>query len=284
MSNKPKHPKNYKAPADHQSSAKEHPKDCGVYIRNGVEIDLSENLRTQQHAEQIERTTHSDKQLFWARFTFWGLVAYTTITGLMYCANKKAAEAAKQSADTARDALVVSERAFVAFSGLGTPIPYFLSGTVAAGAYTIPIQWTNAGTTATKKGAVYVGHRVSPKPLPDNFDYPSDSPRQPFVIGPKGTAAWDYGVPAAELLAVQSEGKHIYFWGWNTYRDIFPQTPVRLTEFCVDVAYIMQPTVPGQPADAKRLGPTILPKYSSCPKHNCYDEECPDYKERTKEE
>jgi hypothetical protein len=41
------------------------------------------------------------------------LVVYTIFTGLMYCANKKAADAAKSAADTARDALVKSNRPWV---------------------------------------------------------------------------------------------------------------------------------------------------------------------------
>jgi hypothetical protein len=41
------------------------------------------------------------------------LVVYAIFTGLMYCANKKAADAAKSAADTAHDSLVLSERPWI---------------------------------------------------------------------------------------------------------------------------------------------------------------------------
>jgi len=45
------------------------------------------------------------------------LIVYTIYTAGIYCANKKAAEAAKSAADTAHDAFIATNRAFVGIDG-----------------------------------------------------------------------------------------------------------------------------------------------------------------------
>jgi len=126
----PKSAQNRQPPNNHQGGGEGHPKNCNVSIRGGVEIDLSQNLGTKHEAEHEERTTHDNKQLFWARLTLWALVAYTFVTILMYCANRKAANAAESAAKTARDGLGitveqvhVSQRAYLTTYDFSIPEP-----------------------------------------------------------------------------------------------------------------------------------------------------------------
>lgn len=61
----------------------------------------------------------------------------------------------------------------------------------------------------------------------------------------------------------------LVFWGWITYRDIFPDTKLHLTEFCKQSAMIeVHPSTPQAPYEWG---------WSECDHHNCADEYCPDY-------
>jgi hypothetical protein len=60
------------------------------------------------------------------------------------------------------------------------------------------------------------------------------------------------------------------FWGWLTYRDVFPGTKLHVTEFC---RQLTASTVTSDPAN-----PTAH-QWSSCRHHNCSDEYCDDYKD-----
>ena len=76
-----------------------------------------------------------------------------------------------------------------------------------------------------------------------------------------------------------SRGRHLYFWGWMAYRDVFPGTPIRLTEYCVELANV---TATGE----EHTSPSTNFNWTTqpCPvAHNCYDEYCPDYEERIQE-
>jgi hypothetical protein len=65
--------------------------------------------------------------------------------------------------------------------------------------------------------------------------------------------------------AIQIE-KHIYFWGWAAYRDIFRNTPLHLTEFCA--------VLNGMSINRTKQ---VQLYFSKCPVHNCTDEYCSDY-------
>jgi hypothetical protein len=63
-----------------------------------------------------------------------------------------------------------------------------------------------------------------------------------------------------------------FYWGWMTYKDIFPNTKTHVTEFCWRVTEIKYQIA----ADGKPVG---KPHFSAgqCAQHNCIDEFCADY-------
>ena len=76
---------------------------------------------------------------------------------------------------------------------------------------------------------------------------------------------------------MQIPKSHLFIWGWVTYKDIFVGTPTHLSEFCVELASMKatKPDVSDPTADLTWLTAT-------CKTHNCYDQDCSDYKERIK--
>src|ERR1035437_6901276 len=92
-----------------------------------------------------------DKAKFWAEMLgLIVLIAYTIFTGLMYCANKKAADAAKSAADTAANSLKISERAY-----LGTDRP----SQVPEGIY---LKVVNYGHSPASNVLIHVDKMVAP--------------------------------------------------------------------------------------------------------------------------
>jgi hypothetical protein len=74
------------------------------------------------------------------------------------------------------------------------------------------------------------------------------------------------GLDVSVLKAVQERRKHLYLWGWVTYRDIFKDTLSHITRFCHEVI-----DVRGDPMNVQG-GIEIV--FSLCPRHNCTDDEC----------
>jgi hypothetical protein len=84
-----------------------------------MSVSISESIEVHKSTEaQKAETDYQTKMLFWQRLTFWVLLIYAAATWLMYCANKNAAIAAKSSADTARDALVLVNRPWLVSADL----------------------------------------------------------------------------------------------------------------------------------------------------------------------
>lgn len=230
------------------------------------------------HAFVEEYKTRDDQNSCLQRRNFWLgvttailLFAYTTITALQW-------NAIIESNRINREALTSVQRAYVSFQGLSTRVTLLNPVTGKNGAIQFVVTWRNDGTTAAQASG-WVHEEQRPDALPRNFTFtnplnPDD--RRTFVIGPKGTT--DSGimlVPESFLDKVQQGSMHLYFWGAITYRDIFKDTPMHLTEFCVEVMNII-------PLVNESTGSWVS-EVASCPQHNCYDQTCPDYQERIDE-
>ncbi len=70
----------------------------------------------------------------------------------------------------------------------------------------------------------------------------------------------------------------IYVWGWITYHDIFKGTPARLSEFCDEITDVKSSSTDMTDPSAKVTWDLLL-----CQEHNCADEECGDYGDKTAE-
>ncbi len=139
--------------------------------------------------------------------------------------------------------------------------------------------WENSGTTPATNGSSSFNGESWPHDLPKEFDFPDGSIR-PFVLGPKGIGSTPVIVSTQELDAVRRNKSRLFLWGWVLYHDVFPNTTKHLSEFCVELTNV----IPLNPAKVDFTDPTAEFSWqtTTCPRHNCYDQDCPDYEQRVK--
>lgn len=179
--------------------------------------------------------------------------------------------------DKANNTSIATQRAFISFGGpglvkdvqnrklKGINVYYALSNSGTTPASAAILEWNMSfGPTLPQKGV--------------DFDTLPQKERVPLVLGPKAAFQMSPVYLSLEDLELVSENKkHLFFWGWITYRDIFPDTPMRLSEFCTDIASATW-------TRQNHTDPAVDFKTDSppCPIHNCYDQQCEDYSIRTK--
>jgi hypothetical protein len=265
-------------PRDHHSaSPKENSRDNKstkrhVYVEPGVQIDLVKSFKEQYDTGRRETTRQNNEQLLWAKITALLVLVYAGLTLWM-------AVSTHNMATTAQTQLIDSERAYVSFVGLSDSVKV-VSPTGAVFGELIPLKWENSGTTPVPYGSLQIGHGFYPKGLPKDFDFPFDLPPKPFIIGPKQTSYNDYMMAVDDLAAINSHSSEFsagfFLWGSLAYRDILSGTPVRLTEFCIEIMNLMHEGA--KAPDVNDPNVTTRFKFQGCDAHTCYDERCPDYK------
>jgi hypothetical protein len=165
-----------------------------------------------------------------------GLFAATV---LLYLSGEKSAEAAKSAANTAREALTKSQRAFVRVGDFqwvwrpdtARPGKYF---------YDISPIIENSGDTPTVEATVIVNSMLADTPLPDDFAFPYRStPGKTFIGARQTIRAMNAIILDDDLLAVQSSDKFFYLWGTITYRDVFDGTPMHVLEYASQISRVM---------------------------------------------
>ena len=173
---------------------------------------------------------------------------------------------------------VTTQRAFVNFNGI-TGMKVMRADSKGLAGINFFVNWTNSGTTPTKTATGQVNIQSWRSELPKGFNYAdlATVEKRAFVIGPKATVSQLVGVTIDDIKDVREGKSHLYLWGWLAYHDIFPGTPNRLTEFCVEITNLVS-TKPDVTDPSAEFTYILVP----CGKHNCYDEDCPDYKSRTK--
>lgn len=195
------------------------------------------------------------------------LCIYAAYTIKIYCANKKSADAAKDAADIAREALTDVQRAFVYDSFNQGQDGNFLR---------ITVGWENSGTTPTRNMTMHMSHSsdLRSKPLANNFSFPDTweggEARVPtrLVIPAKGRGQGiEVRIPLSLISTAAANRKESYYyvWGWARYRDIFPKTPEHIIRFCEEfTSQLWSP-------DAIHVHTVGM---DACAKYNCVDEEC----------
>lgn len=140
--------------------------------------------------------------------------------------------------------------------------------------------WANAGTMPARDGKaqfnIYIGDAHPVTGL--DFSKLPQSRVLEFVLGPKNAIQLETHFVGLEDLDNVTDGKtHMFFWGWAIYHDGFPDTPLRLSEFCADITGITWTKTP-------HSDPTtdLTVQNPPCETHNCYDEACDDYGLRTR--
>lgn len=185
--------------------------------------------------------------------------------------------AMQESNRISREALESIQRAFLVFKDV-TVVPtvqHSPSGT--DDVWRLWATWENAGTTPATKAVNYFSYqKLSEEPNDDLFRQTKDVDK--FVvtyIAPKETRggfpihtlpASEFGIGANANLMIAPTEQQAFAWGWVAYRDVFPNTPIHLTEFCKHILAISR-----HGAADYRL------TYNDCEAHNCTDHDCPDY-------
>ncbi len=145
--------------------------------------------------------------------------------------------------------------------------------------YNIIFSWVNSGNTPTRtaemQSNVYIGTASPGKGL-DFSQLPQDR-IVTAVIAPKfAIQTAPVFVTLQDVEDVQQGKKHMFFWGWAVYHDSFSPAP-RLSEYCFDV----EGATWTKSDHADFTGETQFIN-TPCSAHFCFNDECEDYKARTK--
>ena len=133
------------------------------------------------------------------------------------------------------------------------------------------MPFENSGTTPTKNAIGHINFLPIPRGivLPPGFRFPDsgNTDNSRFLVGPKGAQTLGpLSIPIETLRLVRSNAVHLTIYGWVTYNDIFKDTPLHITMFCLDL-----PEIPADPASTT---PIPVLTWNSCLRHNCGDDEC----------
>jgi hypothetical protein len=173
-----------------------------------------------------------------------------------------------------------NQRAMINFGG-----PYLSKKMAADGkkvdGWQVYYAWSNSGRNPAKGVEAQFNYSLSDRrPTKDlNFGELPTRDTLPLILGP-GTM---FQMPPVDLSlddlsSIESRKQHLFFWGWITYDDGNPHSSRRLTEFCTDVTGLTW-TGPSDHTDPLANFSIQTPP---CETHNCYDETCADYDQRTK--
>jgi hypothetical protein len=187
----------------------------------------------QDERDRADRQDRTNARI--AYFTFWlvivgGISAVLVFAGLLYTA--RAANAAKKSANVAREALVSIQRPFVSVN----PRWFWHEGVpLQPGVFTYSVEpvLENAGPVPTRDCNFLVAYSLRETPLPDDFDFALQGAPGTVTIGAHSSAVGFRGwIGAEDVSRVQQGTRHFYTWGVVTYRDQFVDTPAHTTRFC----------------------------------------------------
>jgi hypothetical protein len=224
------------------------------------------------------------RQLIWEKYFKGKSAAWTAVfTGVLVVFTFLMYRVADETNETSR----TTQRAFMNFAASTAGVRYSKSGDMVS--QEVLLNWANSGTTPAKDAVSRVSVQAWRTDLPDGFAFPDvgDSQRVMLTFGPKDVTGIPVAVPLQDLRDAWEGKAKIFFWGWIVYRDIFPDSPERLTQFCTQMHQLT--IFPGdntpRPVTANHIGRSDVNlgwKVKPCPVHNCYDEDCPDYAERIK--
>ena len=169
-----------------------------------------------------------------------------------------------------QEAIVSVQRAFISFVTIEQEraiVPSSTGGRI-AGLIFKPVI-VNGGTTPAIDVIGYRDFEALPV-FPPHFRYSEPSKAYSLSLGPKATGELPpLPVPLETIIAVRDNKLQLRIWGTIRYRDVFPNTKLHVTKFCVEMSgqsLIEDITKPAAPFNfAQCLGP---------PSHNCTDEQC----------
>jgi hypothetical protein len=212
--------------------------------------------------------------------------------------------------DRATETSRASERAFLNFSQLGLGVQLNTPNSKDWAGQEFSLNWINSGNTPASDVFIQANAQAWRSDLPLDYDFPENKENTLGVIGPKSSYGTLAHVSKVDLMDAWIANSRIFFWGSVVYKDIFPDDPSRLSEFCVEMTHVTFAAAPpsGAPPVANKAAPkksstppsippantepTALPavvggvigfQWQACREHNCYDQGCKDYSQRVKD-
>jgi hypothetical protein len=219
-----------------------------------------------------------------ADYTFWMALIGTIQAGLFIWQlillrkgtedSKIAAEAAKESADISRVAMISTERAFVQLNTFRW-ISHRDSESSKIYWRIHPI-FTNTGNTPTRKMKLRVKFEIRDSELPEDFDFSvkdGDKISQTLLAPDCVIEGMSIDIWGSDLLKISRREKFFYVWGLVEYNDVFKGTPIHITKFCNTITMVTgDPNLPFH-AENNIFGMAFTIYH----KHNCADEDCENY-------
>jgi hypothetical protein len=153
-----------------------------------------------------------------------------------------AANAAKESAEVARQSLSYTQRAFVFIKMDGGPV-VDAANQALAGFRFFPTA-ENFGNTPAINWEPYVGGDLFNGEIPDNFGYPAANEGGPLrsAIPPRSKINAGFGHIRKNLVdPIYRREKRFFVWGRAKYNDIFESSPTYHIEYCWEVVLYYQP-------------------------------------------
>jgi hypothetical protein len=238
-----------------------------VHVNGQIETSIRPDLIKKYDADQTKQDSREKIKLRVEIATLIVVFVYTTVAFGQGCSGQKSANAAKNSAAAARESLEATQRAFVGFSVHLTPIAIVpekkLDHIPVAWMFDVPI--VNSGTTPTHNMLAHVYAASLKDGMTKDFDFRDSKDGWRIFIGPKDSPVSETNaIPITDISGVWKGTMHVYIYGWATYNDILPETPLHVAKFCYELS------VRGNPQS------TAVPYtwYKFVPFHNCEDEEC----------
>ncbi len=140
--------------------------------------------------------------------------------------------------------------------------------------FAIEYPWKNFGATPARDVITNFRVRLCNVATPIEQCPLVDNPRS--VIVPAFSIPPQYSViggisfvPRDDIDLFLHRSVRIFAYGWAKYRDVFRETRPHLTEYCVEAV--------GSSGEIDSSDKPLDLVFMNCQRHNCSDEECPDY-------
>jgi hypothetical protein len=151
---------------------------------------------------------------------------------------QSASNAAQDQVSLSREALIMTERAFV----FCERIEHFWRAkkeTKEIIEWIFFPVWKNSGNTPTKHGmgCVNTWLAVDAGDLPHDFTFPDYGSAERIMIGPNlQRNGLQLSIPIETMHKIREGTAHAYMWGWAEYNTIFTTDTIRhRSEFCVEI-------------------------------------------------
>lgn len=150
------------------------------------------------------------------------------------------ADAAKQSTELTRTAMISTQRAAVSFllvkhNPIFDPDPANYGRLIG---WRIGCHWRNNGPTRAINFEARINFREFTPDIPEDFDFPFPANEQRYFaevgahspIWTSGKQLW-----LADFQRLAAGGCKLYAWAVATYNDVFDGTPIHRTRFCMNI-------------------------------------------------